>query len=617
MLMPDVFQVFSPKLPEDVFGSFLEIPRSGRLPGEVVFEGWVLARDPLAQVILVLRGKKGEISSGLSQQRTDVIRKFFQGNASTHPRVRCGFKLEVVMEGTPLELHIQVNGRSHLWKKIMPRPAAIDRAKAIWDAYSRDDLRTLSDEDARFLEALTPEMVQWWNKNAPKVYRDSAVARAVENFTSREAPHFRAFLKQVSSPDLCVSLVRTAVELGECRVCSPFADGQAVCRESFCLENGYNILRFVCDSQETFFVVQRYTSGDGVFFPCRNIFLFLRPCDTFSISNALRELSRSFSERVHHARSRLSRVFLGVQASHARPYHFFYDKVLGMHLLARQGILERLPGIVMRSGEDFFSFKMLYGLSCGERVMDSRAINEEADLRGGFFIQVGAGARRQDPKLLEETDPLIVRTALEQQDPATREETDAARRCFPLVWFGISSEKRAWVELADAAVNIFLELVKQYPRLGIVLDGWTFPFTPGKEGRKESLADHALAQKIRERLPLSIPIFNIIGSNPVRKIVFANKVDAFISNYSTGSMFVSRFAGKPGVTHLSNEMYQAHHMDHRHARSEKVPCDKVRDIRNLENPLCDTTSYSIDWQVVYDMLLGAIRKFCVPRDREA
>lgn len=586
--------------PGEVFGGFLEGPQSGKMLGgdkqTLRIGGWVLSNDPAAQVQVIVSGPGVRTQVGLELLRADVVARLGAAPAQN----RCGFLVEVEAV-SPLELHVQVDGQDYPWQsiKLLPvDPVWGGRMVSTWEAYCQDRLGEIGPEEAERLESLDARFVETMLFKSPKIFRDLDGARRSGCFSNAELGHLSGFLRDLAAVDLCGRLVGGALELGECRLDNPFGAGHAICRESFASINTLS-LRFVAPSGEVFFLLQQVTCADAVYFPCRGTVLLRQHVTVAAIAQAVHHLCSRFSRYLQYSRQRSAHRFLGLLASQGRPYHFYYDVAPAMHGLARQGLLERLPAIVMAHGGDYYSFKALYGLDCEESVRIWPDIDADTLAAAGFWILAGLPFSQGNRLLIEDFDRSLLAHALACVDAGTAAEVEAARACFPLLWFGVTGQKRAWLEQAEAAAAIIGELARAFPGLGVVFDGWTSPLQPSEMDGVESERDAKVVGEILPRLPAGVRTFSVVGANSIRKLAFAQAVDVFIANHATGSMHVGRFARKPGVGHLNTQMPLDLHIHHDTVR---VPPEQVRDVPDPANPRIDYTSYSIDWRDVYALL---------------
>ena len=76
-----------------------------------------------------------------------------------------------------------------------------------------------------------------------------------------------------------------------------------------------------------------------------------------------------------------------------------------------------------------------------------------------------------------------------------------------------------------------------------------------------------------------------------------------MANYSTGSMHVSRFAGRPGVLHINNRLPKENHIQH---RAVVVPASRTTDLPEDDDKRADFVSYSIDPDDILFLLRSVI-----------
>ena len=196
---------------------------------------------------------------------------------------------------------------------------------------------------------------------------------------------------------------------------------------------------------------------------------------------------------------------------------------------------------------------------------------------------------------------MIVAKAAELVEVETSNEVKIAQKCQPLLWFGVSAQKRLWIEQVEGGAKIISELAKIYPNLGVVFDGWTCPDNPKDSDLTETIKDRALAEQITRLLPEKVMTFNVVGTTTIRKLAFANVIDAFIANSATGSIHVARFARKPGVGHMNTRLPTESNLSY---QTLKVPCSQIVDIPNPDPKLSDAQfiSYSINPDVILSMI---------------
>jgi hypothetical protein len=101
---------------------------------------------------------------------------------------------------------------------------------------------------------------------------------------------------------------------------------------------------------------------------------------------------------------------------------------------------------------------------------------------------------------------------------------------------------------------------------------------------------------------ITIRSFPVVGLMSKEKLEIAKHIDFFVCNHGSGSLHVSRFAKKHGVTHLSNTFYESHGDETVHYNVLKIPNEHVVDIIDEGNSRPDFIKYSIDPKVFIQVM---------------
>jgi hypothetical protein len=145
------------------------------------------------------------------------------------------------------------------------------------------------------------------------------------------------------------------------------------------------------------------------------------------------------------------------------------------------------------------------------------------------------------------------------------------------LWIGITSQKRKWVEQVEGISKLIELISKKGMPLHIYFDGWTSPMTPSSSDQINIDSDLGVVDEIIKRTKnAQFTHTSIIGFNPKDKIKAAMNSDLYIANYASGSIFVSRFAGLRGLSHLNNNMERSHHV---HYQNQEIDKSLVTDIK--------------------------------------
>ncbi|MFB8831496.1 hypothetical protein ACE0DR_24775 [Azotobacter sp. CWF10] len=274
------------------------------------------------------------------------------------------------------------------------------------------------------------------------------------------------------------------------------------------------------------------------------------------IVEQIQAICKNFDSLLIQARNEQHNTFGGIIASHGRPYHFYYDIAPAVHSLKLNGLLDEIPQIIMYPGGDFISLKESYNIKTNELVLGVKSIEQLTQKNNTFYIHTGVRYEHNNisQTLTEGFDATICSYAIKNPTPQAKEIIKEARKCFPLIWFGVTGQKRAWAEQIEGCIEIVKEISDKFPGLGLILDGWTSAVKQTSLDTNEASSDLAIANKIINQLPSSLPVYFVIGETSQTKIAVANIIDIFITNHATGSIHVAKFSRKPGVTHLNKEM---------------------------------------------------------------
>lgn len=360
----------------------------------------------------------------------------------------------------------------------------------------------------------------------------------------------QALLAHCRSDRFALDLARMATRQ-DLQLPSPFGDGTARCQESYEVGKGLNCLRFV-DGAHCFFLMQRISSADGLYFPLAHLALSIGYFHGSHVKLLQDKLLRDFDRVVAYARG--ENRFAGLIASQQRPGHVYYEIWPALFQIAQDRCYADLPGVVLRHNHDFYDLPALLP-GCRVRVLDSATIDAEAMRTGSYFVHAGVHRFLQtDRRYHEAADQHLVDVAAAAPTPAAVAVVDSLAGCEPLVWVGVEGQKRCWLEQTEGYAHLLNQLAQRFPRLGVVFDGWTLPFTPTAASREEAAKDRRIAEAIAARLAPGISWASVIGENGSTKIAVARHIRFFIANFASGSMVVSRFLGKPGFAHLSNAL---------------------------------------------------------------
>lgn len=483
---------------------------------------------------------------------------------------------------------------------IKPDSSQVDMALEGWRAYCNNQLSSISDAQALALQRLDYEATKSHLLGSTRSYRKVFELKKPDEFLSSkfskaELSQTITLATQLLDEGFCNKLVNEALEQNQVSVQDPFGQGLAYCKESFHISSGVTCLRFISPNQEVFFLFQYVTSGDAIYFPTRDIIFIHQHVNVDLIQSSIHQLCRNFAQHLKYSRNSKQHRFLGLVATQGRPYHLYYDVLLGMHQLHLAGLIERLPALYALRGGVYISMKSLYDFHGVEHIFHGADMELYANEHQGFLLQAGLCYTKQKTlqTKVREMDTYLVDHVLNQMPVNTASEISTALQAFPLVWFGISIQKRAWVEQVEGTASLIRALKRRFPNMGIVIDGWTQNLYPSVYDEAECRREFQIFKEIKSLIPDDIPVTNLIGAQSARKIAFACAIDLFITNYGTASINVARMAEKPGVAHASTTMPKRGHL---HYNTIEVDNSWIHDIPHPEVARHDFVSYSLDWE---------------------
>ena len=373
------------------------------------------------------------------------------------------------------------------------------------------------------------------------------------------------------------------------------------------LVSAWNVL-MVQDAGQRLFVFQGVTSCDAVFIPGLNLLIIVCHISPKQILQCFRELSRT----PEFFQIDGSCSFLGYLVGHSRPYHCNYDSLLALQHIREEGELLPEDALFSKSDEAFIDLGAALGLSQHHQCQTRGALNKMTDSQDGYLLKLGSWFwcdQKPDPRSFElasNVDTSLRQYASTDSIFATSGALEFMEECEPLLWVGITGQKRCWLEQVEGTAHILNTLYDYYPKLGVVFDGWTPPLISSDYHRKEARKDNDIIQKIIKNLTFRKQgRFGVIAGLPMlEKIRVGIAVDLFMANYTTGSINVARICQKPGVGHMSRKMAN-HRSQHIHYHTREIDPLLVQD-QGDSHTLAGYIDYSLPWQAIYNQLIDIL-----------
>ncbi len=368
----------------------------------------------------------------------------------------------------------------------------------------------------------------------------------------------------------------------------------------------WNVL-LIKEEEQLILVFQGVTSSDAVLLPGLDTLLLVCHIDKQRVADCMAILSRE-SE---FFKPKTKPQFGGFLVGHTRPYHCLYDSLLALETIRQAGMLNSTDCIFSKSDEAFLDLS--YGLSLRQahQQLDKEDLNRYCTEQKVYLLQLGfwfntRAENHQLRQLAAAMDQPIREAAMQKSQLNDIGAIAMLKQFEPLLWIGITGQKRCWIEQVEGTAELLNHLYQIYPKLGIIFDGWTPPLTSSDYHRNEIRNDNKIIQKIIRRLNFkSRKNISIIAGLPLLdKIRVGLEADAFLANYTSGSIAIARICAKPGVGHMGRRMMASKHQHIHHQTREPDPevvCD-VGDAKTATGYI----NYSIPWQALYNELLDTL-----------
>lgn len=362
-----------------------------------------------------------------------------------------------------------------------------------------------------------------------------------------------------------------------------------------------SVFLFCRDNNGLYFIIhQHVTSIDGIYYPSKGVYYSLCHGSHNELERVIQLLLDDNFLEEHQAKSKAYLI------GHGRPYHFMYDGMLGLETIyAFKNSLDEFTPFYTLISNAFIDAAKVYGLKNGANLVNNSEITE-LERSGTIFIKIGKHFNNaaNEPEIRKTIGCLDERIRRHSHSINSNESAmlDNLKKHFPIIWLGVTGQKRSWLEQVEGCAGIINNLHSSFPGMAVIFDGWTSPLTPSAQDIIESEKDRCIVNEIKDLIPDTITTIDLIGVTIDKKIHIGSFVDCAIVNYSTGSMNVSRICGRPCITHMNNSFAPARHQ-HIHKNAHPIPDIYVTDVIE-DGSRIDSTSYHINWEHIYDALVS-------------
>lgn len=366
---------------------------------------------------------------------------------------------------------------------------------------------------------------------------------------------------------------------------------------------------------EPFYLLQHNFAVEALYFPLRQVMITLKDCLVPRVKlrrlfvNIFRQAARTtrYFNRTH-------RTWSGVLVANESPHHYFYFQVPGI-FLSNSDSTPTAPRVLTLAGEDYFDVAGAFGVA-GETdtYPDHDSLMAGLIEAGGFTFSVGLRLPIwQTPARFRDIDNVLRESS---RAACGLELSSMAGRYDVVLWVGITAGKRAWLEELAALAMLITRMAAESSRMLVLVDGWTSANSAAPPPTMY-VGDAAAMQQLETSAPANVEVVSLVGQPPTRKIALASAADFFVTSHATASMYVSRIAGRPGVTHISNVARAESIEQHVHPRSQLVPAGLVTDSELRSGHDNFRVSYSIDPASFVEFAWGVYQASKTPADQDA
>jgi len=263
--------------------------------------------------------------------------------------------------------------------------------------------------------------------------------------------------------------------------------------------------------------------------------------------------------------------FSGLTLGQTRPYHFFYDHLKYLYAFNS-------------NGKNILDDKTFFLPKNSKLSKEHNAVFLFPGVIGNNFLrsqEVIAMNLNMEERILDD--------ALLDFVPPEKESNDF------VLWFGITGQKRSWLQQVEACIRIVNELSKYFTKIKLFVDGMT-----GLENEIiKDREDEDIYQEIFSSLKDKCEVLSLIGQSYRNKIRLCSTIDLFIANGGTGGMVPLRFCKKNGVIHSSSKLitFKGEYPDTVKFTDKSITIDVPDD----KTDRVDFVSYTIPWQHVFNL----------------
>ncbi|OPG82724.1 hypothetical protein B2J73_14610 [Stutzerimonas stutzeri] len=298
---------------------------------------------------------------------------------------------------------------------------------------------------------------------------------------------------------------------------------------------------------------------------------------------------------------------LGVLLSYSRPFHYFVDSLQSAFSALTDSNSVSLPLRVLgfRRGM-YFPVERLFPNAMIDVYENATLLNSKMLVEGGYTLKpMKENARSGNEGPFQSA---VVRASLSRDvhQPYFLRYSSIIDGSYPVVWIGVCKEKRAWANNLEVIEHLVRQLSAKFPNLAIIFDGMTSPvdYDLDEFCSEEAVDDVALVNSLAHAFS-QVKVINAVGLKSHEKIFLASKSDLFVTNFLTDSMYVARFACRPGVAYGASS---ATAKEHSHPYTIFLPSSFVKDEVHERSKNWATVGYTIDKFKLSDLVISLFDK---------
>ena len=501
----------------------------------------------------------------------------------------CGFSIKVPFS-PEIKISIELSSGLYHWKTLAAKPFQSDLPLHITNVLchgATSDVEAFPDsttvtQTLDYLHGST--RAYWFNE-----FDDLPLEAGEKGF-------FLAFLEYLSSARFFHDVLGINRQ-GAPKIRAPFSMGESTFLGSIFAQINY--LVFAVEG-ERFYIGQNLHSANFVYIPSRS-FVSISPQAKYVFEHLKGLFECAINTPTKFAAGESANVRVGeVAINGVSPYHFFYDALPAFYMASQTRRLKPIAKFHAINSHCYAPLRAI-GDTPGEWLPATDCSLAEQSRGLGFDALCVAGVNY---KALSETDLYHMDEELLVHALSVTEFSKryAAISSYGfVVWIGISTQKRAWINQKEALVALLTRLYNTHESICVVFDGMTANIFD--DCTDSTFADDAaIVAEIVAALPEALASYSLVGRSGSEKMFVASKCHFFVANYSTGSMYPARFCSVPGVGHLSHSLLQSVKSIHIHPNTQLVPPELVIDVPDKNSRRVDFVSYTIDTQAFCDFV---------------